>query len=110
MGTIASPWHYDGVPYCALGFFKVTTSRDPALRLTLRTCYSATVQATRRRFDVDPFATERAESVKPEARTIRMTVPNSGLPVSPRPLRHGNRPKGRRGSRVREEDAKDAAL
>src|ERR1700688_2385319 len=45
----------------------------------------ASAQATRRRLDVRPAA-GRAESVRPKARTMRMTVLNSGLPVSPRAL------------------------
>jgi hypothetical protein len=44
------------------------------------------VQATLRRFNVCLLVTGRAESVRPRARTMRMTVPNSGLPVSPNAL------------------------
>jgi hypothetical protein len=43
-------------------------------------------QATRRRLDVRPAAAGRAESVRPRARTMRMTVLNSGLPASPSAL------------------------
>src|SRR5208337_2006762 len=39
-----------------------------------------------RRLDVRPIATGRAERVRPKARTMRMTVLNSGLPVSPSAL------------------------
>src|SRR5205814_399948 len=58
------------------------------LQVTLRLCavpaWSPSLShATRRRFDVCPLATARAERVKPRARTIRMTVPKSGLPDSP---------------------------
>ncbi len=56
------------------------------LRLALRTCHPAAVQATRRRFDVGPLAAGRAERVRPMARTMRMTVPNSGLPLPPSAL------------------------
>lgn len=57
------------------------------LRFCIRTTASLCKgQATRRRFDVDAFAAGRAGSVKPMAPTIRMTVPNSGLPVCPSAL------------------------
>jgi hypothetical protein len=43
-------------------------------------------QAVRRLFDICPLAAGRAERVSPSAPTIRMTVPNSGLPFSPSAL------------------------
>jgi glutathione S-transferase len=46
----------------------------------------ASTQATRRRLGVRLVAAGRAESVRPKERTMRMTVLNSGLPVSPSAL------------------------
>ena len=43
-------------------------------------------EVRRRRSEVLPAAAGRAESVRPKARTMRITVPNSGLPVSPSAL------------------------
>jgi probable HAF family extracellular repeat protein len=85
------------------GFLYINGSRDvvlvgkPALqaaiprpRAILTTSCSAnvlrSVQATRRRLDVRPVAAGRAERVRPKARTMRITVLNSGLPVSPSAL------------------------
>src|SRR5258708_13033386 len=47
---------------------------------------SADPHATRRFFVVRVVSAERADSVSPMARTMRITVLNSGLPVSPSAL------------------------
>jgi hypothetical protein len=75
MEQLSSAWSANG-----------TTSSDPALGLALRTSCPTAAQATLRRFDLCPLVAGRAESVSPRARTMRMTVPNSGFPDSPRAL------------------------
>jgi hypothetical protein len=85
-GTTLSPWRYDGAAYYALS--AATLRPRPILPCALlrEHIVLTAVQATLRRFNVCPLVAGRAESVRPRARTMRMTVPNSGLPVSPNAL------------------------
>jgi hypothetical protein len=80
MGTIAAPLRYDAAADQAL------RPDNPRRTAILRYAFGDAgvffqpVHATRCLFDVCPLGAGRAESVRPRARTMRMTVPNSGLP------------------------------
>ncbi len=86
MGTIVSPRRYDSAAGHALRAAMLLFRPILPYALLHEHVVLTAGQATLRRFDARPLVAGCAESVRPRARTMRMTVPNSGLPVSPNAL------------------------
>ena len=86
MGTTLSLWRYDSASGHALQSAKPRRTAVLYYASLGKRVDPASTQATRRRLGVRPVAAGRAESAKPKARMMRMTVLNSGLPVSPSAL------------------------